>query len=253
MPKAMIENEILAFAIAVMALCMGGVLKGATGAGAPVIVVPILALLYDVPLAVALFTFPNLIANTWQGWSFRSARLPLRFVLAFAGGGAIGAAFGTVMLARLPADTLMGGVAVVVFVYIAFRLARPGWRLAEARATRIALPVDIFGGVLQGAGGISAPVSVTFLNAMGLTRDQFIATIAIFFVGLSLVQIPTLSWFGILTPERVLWSIAATLPIFAAMPLGAALARRLSRETFDKIVLALLAIIALRMLAGALL
>lgn len=37
----------------VLAFYFGGVLKGATGAGAPIIAIPIISLLYDVPTAVA--------------------------------------------------------------------------------------------------------------------------------------------------------------------------------------------------------
>ena len=48
----------------------GGILKGATGAGAPIIAIPILTFLFDVPTAVASFTLPNLLSNLWQGVAF---------------------------------------------------------------------------------------------------------------------------------------------------------------------------------------
>ena len=76
----------LAIALAALAFACGGILKGAIGAGAPVIAVPILALLYDVPLAVALFTLPNLLSNSWQGWcststiTFDAAPVKLRWI-----------------------------------------------------------------------------------------------------------------------------------------------------------------------------
>jgi uncharacterized membrane protein YfcA len=52
----------------------GGILKGATGAGAPIIAIPILTFLFDVPTAVASFTLPNLLSNLWQGWHFRKSQ-----------------------------------------------------------------------------------------------------------------------------------------------------------------------------------
>ena len=36
------------------------------------------------------------------------------------------------------------------------------------------------GGVLQGSAGLSAPVSITFLNSMKLERNQFIPTISVY-------------------------------------------------------------------------
>ena len=56
----------------VPAFYFGGVLKGATGAGAPIIAIPIISLLYDVPTAVAAFTIPNFPSNVWHSWKFRS-------------------------------------------------------------------------------------------------------------------------------------------------------------------------------------
>ncbi len=115
------------------------------------------------------------------------------------------------------------------------------------------MPVGALAGVLQGAAGISAPVSITFLNALRTDRAAFVATISVFFAGMSIVQIPLLGVFGFLSWERIAWSCAALVPLFAAMPLGAALARRFPREVFDRVILGLLALVALRLLAQALL
>lgn len=239
-------------ALAAAGLAAGGILKGAIGAGSPIIAVPILALLYDVPLAVAIFTMPNLLSNLWQGWAYRAHQIAPRFVWTFAGAGALGAGVGSVLLAALDGEILLAVVATAVFVYIGIRLARPGWTLGRETAGRLAGGAGFIGGVMQGAGGISAPVSVTFLNAMRLERPEFIATISVFFAAMSVVQIPALWSLGILTPERAALSFAAAIPLFGAMPLGAWLARHVSRETFDRIILWLLAAIALRLLYGAL-
>ena len=233
------------------AMAAGGVLKGAVGAGAPLIVVPLLALLYDVPFAVAMFVIPSLLGNIWQGWMYRAHFLPRRFLLGFAGAGGAGAFIGSLVLANVPGDILLGGLALIVFLYLALRFARPDWVLSRAAGDRLAIPAGLLGGVMQGAGGVSAPVSVTFLNAMRLERLEFIATIAVFFATMSLVQLPTLWSLGIMTPERAVLGLAAALPLFGAMPLGAWAARHISRDVFDRIILALLAIIACRLLYGA--
>jgi hypothetical protein len=232
-------------------MAAGGILKGAVGAGAPIIAVPLLALLYDVPFAVAIFIFPNILGNLWQGWIYRAHVLPRRFLIGFAGTGMAGVFLGSLVLAHVPGDILLAGLATVVFLYLAVRLTRPDWVLSRAAGDRLAAPAGFAAGFMQGAGGVSAPISVTFLNAMRLDRLQFIATIAIFFAAMGAVQLPTLWALGIFTPERALLSLAAAVPLFGAMPLGAWLARRLSKEVFDRIILALLAVIAVRLLFGA--
>lgn len=233
------------------AMAAGGVLKGAVGAGAPLIAVPLLALLYDVPFAVALFVIPSLLGNIWQGWLYRAHFLPRGFLLGFAGAGGAGAFIGSLVLANVPGDILLAGLALIVFLYLGLRFSRPDWVLSRQAGSRLAIPAGLLGGIMQGAGGVSAPVSVTFLNAMRLERLEFIGTIAVFFATMSIVQLPTLWALGILTPERALLGLAAALPLFGAMPVGAWLARHLSREVFDKVILALLAIIAFRLLYGA--
>jgi uncharacterized membrane protein YfcA len=234
-----------------LGLALGGVLKGATGAGAPILAVPLLAMLYDVPLAVAIFTLPNLLSNLWQGWRFRAHQAPPGLTWGFAIAGAAGAGVGSLMLVNLHSDALLLGVAGVVFLYIGFRLARPHWALDLALATQLAAAAGFAGGILQGAVGVSAPVSITFLTATRMERDTFIATISIFFVAMSLVQIPMLAVWDVLTPARALLSAVGTLPLIAGMPLGAWLARRMSKVFFDRLILAILAVVALRLVIGA--
>ena len=105
---------------------------------------------------------------------------------------------------------------------------------------------------MQGAGGISAPISVTFLNAMRLERREFIATISAFFFMMSLLQIPTQIAFGVLNWERAGTAVLAAIPLFGAMPLGERAARHISKEAFDKLILILLSVVALRLAYQAL-
>ena len=228
------------------AFALGGLLKGATGAGAPLLAVPLLAVLYDIQLAVALFTLPSLVPNIWQGWAYRHHLPPFALVGGFALGGATGAAVGTAMLVSLPTELLMLAVAAAVLIYVAFRLARPDWALGMRAAIRLAIAMGFAGGVLQGAAGLSAPVSITFMNAIKLERGAFIAAISVFFAVMGATQIPLLVAWDVLTPTRAVLSASALVPLLAAMPLGAALARRLSRAAFDRIILGLLTLIALR-------
>jgi uncharacterized membrane protein YfcA len=236
-----------------IALAIGGVLKGATGAGAPLLAVPILAMLYDVRLAVALFTLPGLLPNIWQGWAYRHHLPSPKLTVGFALGGGLGAALGTAMLVSLSSDLLMLAVAAAVLAYVGFRIARPDWALSMPVAVRLALPMGLAGGVLQGAAGLSAPVSITFLNAIKMERGAFIGAISIFFAVMAAVQIPLLMMWDVLTPMLVGLSAGALVPLLAAMPVGSFLAKRMSPSTFDRIILGVLTLIALRISLSALL
>src|SRR5680860_599432 len=176
--------------IVIICLGLGGILKGATGAGAPILAVPALAMFYDVKIAVVIMLVPTLVTNLWQAWQFHRQLLPAKFVLYFSLAGAIGAVVGSWFLAVLPQHTLSLIVAFAVLAFISFRLARPTWLLAYDTALPLSAVAGLIGGWLYGTSGISAPVSISFLNAMRLERHTFMATISVFFVAMALVQLP---------------------------------------------------------------
>jgi uncharacterized membrane protein YfcA len=139
-------------------------------------------------------------------------------------------------------------LAAILIVYLGFRFLLPDWKISQETANRIVIPVGAIGGMLQGAAGLSAPVSVTFLNAMKLERKTFIATISIFFIAVSLVQVPALWKMGIMGQNEFRLSLVALVPLLGGMPIGAWAARHVSRETFDKLILSLLTLVAIRLL-----
>lgn len=240
-----------ALLVAMIAFALGGILKGAIGAGTPVVVIPLMSIYFDVPYAVSVFVFPALASNVWQVWQYRDALTDRGFVLLLAGGAAVGALIGTLLLASLPSGALSVGVGLLALSYIGFRLAKPDWRLDHGAAKRLAAPAGLLSGILQGAAGISAPVSMTFLHALHLPRRRFIFTISALFSGMAVVQIPTLISLGILDQQRFLISILACVPLFLGMPIGAWLARHIRPALFDRLIMLLLFVIALRLILGA--
>jgi len=53
-----------------IAFALGGILKGATGAGAPIVTIPVIAAFYDVRVAVIIMVIPNLLTNIGQFINF---------------------------------------------------------------------------------------------------------------------------------------------------------------------------------------
>ena len=243
----------LAAEILVIALCLaaGGVLKGATGAGAPVLAVPALAAFFDVRFAVIVMLLPNLLTNSWQLWRFRD-QLPGRgLMLPLLGGGVVGILLGTWALTSLPSDALSLVVAFAVLAYVTLRVARPHWGLSMEQGSRLAFPAGIVAGVLQGSAGISAPVSITFLNALRMGRERFIAAISSLFAMFTVIQIPAIAFSGMLEPVHLLYGTLALAAVSAGMPAGAAIARRVSAQTLDRVILGLLCLIAVKLVFDA--
>lgn len=242
------DLDLISIVAIFIALALGGTVKGATGAGAPVVAVPVIAAFYDVRLGVIIMAAPNLLTNAWQLWHYRAHLRPGAFTWIFAGGAGLGCIAGTFLLAALPERVLVISVALAVVVYVGLRLARPGFRLSDAAARRIVWPVALGSGLLQGASGISGPLTISFLNAMRLERPAFIALIAACFIAMAGVQVVTLFATGLLSVPLLGLSITALVPVLLFMPLGAWLARKLSADAFDKLVLILLSGLAARLL-----
>jgi len=231
-----------------VAFSLGGVLKGATGAGAPIITIPVIAAFYDVRIAVIIMVIPNLLTNIGQLYQFRKTILPKFFTLSFAIGGGIGAFLGTILLVNLSIKILTLSVAFIVIVYILLKLSVPSWKLTYEKAKKLVFLMGSFGGILQGTAGLSAPISITFLNSMKLERNQFIPTISVYFGVMSIFQMPTLYYYNFLNLEIILVSCISTLVLLSFMPIGSWIAKSVSKESFDKITLILLGFIAFRII-----
>ena len=243
----MVFDTITIIAILV-AFALGGILKGATGAGAPIVTIPVIAAFYDVRIAVIIMVIPNLLTNIGQLYQFRKTILPSFFTVSFALGGGIGAFIGTILLANLSIKILTLSVAFIVIIYILLKLIVPSWKLIYEKATKLVFIMGTAGGVLQGTAGLSAPISITFLNAMKLERNQFIPTISVYFGVMSIFQMPTLYYYDFLNFEIIAASLISTVVLLSFMPLGSWVAKSDSKENFDKITLILLAFIASRII-----
>lgn len=243
----MVSDPVIIVAIFI-AFALGGILKGATGAGAPIVTIPVMAAFYDVRIAVIIMVIPNLLTNIGQLYQFRKTILPRFFTISFALGGGIGAFLGTILLVNLPIKILTLSVASIVIIYILLKLIVPSWKLNYIKAKKLVFLMGAGGGILQGSAGLSAPISITFLNSMKLERNQFIPTISVYFGVMSIFQMPTLYYYDFLNLETVIMSCISTIVLMAFMPFGSWIAKSVSKDSFDKITLILLGFIALRII-----
>jgi uncharacterized membrane protein YfcA len=235
-------------AISALFLGLGGLMKGATGMGLPLVAVPALAAFLGVPHALALMTVPVLTTNAWQVWRLRGHRHGLGFLAILIAASVVGVAAGTWLLVALPAETLALMMSIVIAVYIAVRLLRPDLRLSVSLGRRMSPAVGLAAGVLHGSTGISAPVAVTFVSALRLSRPQFVFAVSTLFLGFTVTQVPSLAAAGVLTLDRALVSAFAVGPVLLMMPVGQWLAEKLSPQAFDRLILAALAGIAAKLL-----
>ena len=243
---AFIDLQILV--IVGLAFAMGGVLKGATGVGAPLIAVPVMTSFVDIRFAVAVFVVPNLVTNLIQAILYRRALNNRLFLLILCLSAGFGAFAGSLMLYRASGGVLEMVMAGLVLFYVGFRLFKPNWQLSMPMAHKLNMPMGFLAGFLQGAFGISAPATLTFLNAIKFERTEFIIIVSAFFMTMSLIQLPTLFYLGLMQAEHLVLGLLAVIPLMACMPVGAFILRRATPDLFDKVILVILVGVAIRLL-----
>ena len=115
-------------------------------------------------------------------------------------------------------------------------------------AHKLNMPMGFLAGFLQGAFGISAPATLTFLNAIKFERTEFIVIVSVFFMTMSLIQLPTLLYFGLMQAEHLVLGLLSVIPLMGFMPVGAFFMRRSTPDLFDRVILAVLFGVAIRLL-----
>jgi len=235
-----------------IALAVGGFVKGATGTGLPMVAVPVMAAFIGVPHAVAVMAIPILATNLWLIWSHRAAAAAARGLVVLIATGVAGVALGTWGLVALDDRVLSLILAGLVLGYILLTLARPSFRLTDALNRRLAPGIGLISGTLQGATGISGPIVVTYAHARRLEREAHVFTVAAIYGSFGVIQTPALFGVGILTPPRLAESVLALLPILGSMWLGTRLARTLSQRAFSRVILGVLALMAVKLVHASL-
>jgi uncharacterized membrane protein YfcA len=162
--------------------------------------------------------------------------------------GVAGAVGGTFGLKALDHRWLALALAATIVLYLVVRFTKPDFAV-PVRVSRIASPpVGLAAGVLQGATGISGPLLTMYLHSLRLSREAFVASIATMFLVLASVQTVTLIVLGLYDAPRVGQSLMALIPIAIMMAVASRYARQLSTKLFDRWIIVLLAVFAIRLI-----
>lgn len=231
-----------------IAVTVGSVAKGITGAGLPLIAVPVMATFLGVQRAVVIMALPTFVTNCWLIWEHRRHFPETQRLLLMLALGLVGTILGTIALATVDPAFPAIVLALVVFAYLALRWLRGAFTLSPRVAAASAPFVGAAGGVMQGATGVSGPVIVTYFHGLGLSQGAFLLSITTMFQGFAIVQIATFAVLGLYTAENLIGSLAALVPIVVMFPVGIWLGRRLHAGQFERIIAALLVVMGSKLL-----
>ena len=232
----------LRFFIAALAILFAGATKGISGFGLPVIAIPIMAILYDLPTAIGITILPTVLSDLPLVYKFRQEwRITHRFVI-FILLAVAGVVVGTQILVTVdqrPLKLLLG-LGVLFFAITSWFRLLPA--LGDRLARRWAPPAGLLAGTLQGATGSAAPIVTIFFFQLQMSRQAFLFLINSYFLVVDSSQLVSLIWVGVYTPRFFLLALGATLLALPAVFLTLRLQDRISDQFFRKAVLVLLGI-----------
>ena len=242
----MINLDFQTVIIMIVAFALGGLVKGATGAGSPVIAIPVLTVFFDAKLAVAIMAVPNLFSNLVQIKQFRRSVENLTFSLKLSAFGTLGCLGGTLFFILTSTRMIELLVAIITVLYVVLSFKKNSKKLSQQFAKKMIPPIGLLGGFVQGTCGVSAPIALAFLNAIGMKRAEFIFTISCFFGAMAAIQIVSLSFFNFMTWQLFLLGLLSLAPIFLGMSLGDRLTKKISSQSFEKLILVFLILLSLQ-------
>ena len=238
----------ITIAVVILAFLLAGVSKGFIGFGLPLISIPIAATVVPVPLAIALTAAPILVSNLFQTFHGGRHGAALRRFWPVVVMMVVGVLIGGQVLTRADQDTIavIVGALLLIFVSTQFFDLRPAIPLSAER--RLNPVIGLVSGLLGGVSSMFGPLAITYLVALRLPKDEFIATIAMFY----LVGITTL-WSvlivgRVISSEEIVASFLACVPLYAGMWFGTWLRGKISQVFFQRALLVALILISLNLI-----
>lgn len=249
--QALTPTHLQAATIAFIAFFGGGLVKGATGFGLPLISVSVLSTFLPIDLALALNVIPPVVLNFWQIGGVQAARSVLTRFWPVLLGIPIGTLIGASILATVDQTRLIGGVGVVILLYCVIEFS--GVRLHVSPRTE--KPVGTAAGGIAGLTGvlstINGPPLAMYLLAVRADPWLFRSTLGVIFTIGALLNSMTFATLGFLTWERALMAMACVIPAALGMAAGRRLTATISPERFRLAVLILLVIVGANLLRRA--
>ncbi|HKW91076.1 MAG TPA: sulfite exporter TauE/SafE family protein [Methylomirabilota bacterium] len=218
-------------------------IKGAIGFGFPSLATPLLSLVVDVKTAVVVLILPNIVMDGIQfvrrGTPLATAR---RFSLLLAAG-SVGVVLGTRVLTLLSARAATLTLGVFVLLFVALNATGLSPKVPPQWEGWLSPVAGFVAGVVGGVTNSPATPLVLYFHAIGLSKHEFVSSLAFTFILYKVVQLGAVTWYGLL-PWSLLWISLGLIAIgLGGFLLGLRVQDRLDERAFNRAVLVFLGVL----------
>ncbi|MDH3694885.1 MAG: sulfite exporter TauE/SafE family protein [Gammaproteobacteria bacterium] len=243
--------EPFAFILISVAIMVGGVVKGVTGIGLPVVTTAIASSFLPAQLVLGFISIPLVLTNLWQAISAGDPLKPLRRFWLLALGLCFGVWITSSYAAVVDPRVIYGVIGIAVFMHAASSFYAGGFTVPQHMEKWISPVVGFAGGLMGGLSTIWGPLIVIYFLMLRLGKEEFVQVVGwVWLLG----SIPlTLGYIsnGILNRDIALASAAACTPALAGLIVGQTIRKRIDEQRFQRIVMICLLLIAFNLLRRA--
>lgn len=232
----------------VLAFVLGGTVKGALGAGLPLVAVPLLSLWVPTPQAIGLVVFPVLSSNLWQAVDGGRLIQSLKRFRGLIVAQVVATLLTVRMMLALSASQMNVLLAFALLLAVAVMAFRPTLRVSPGREGVVGTAVGLFSGMLGGVSSLTGPIVITYLLSLKLDRETFIASISVIYLTAALPLYGGLLWYERIVAADFALSALALLPMALGLAMGKALRQKMNEALFRKVLLVFLTVLAVLLL-----
>ena len=231
---------------------IAGLVKGATGFGLPVVAVTLLPFVVPVEMALALnavVIFATNIQQIRQGGAIReglAAAWPMML------GMTLTVPVGALFARGISEQMLMTILGVFVLLFVISNFLNPALKIPAGWARRMGFGMGLASGIVGGLTSAPGPIFVMYVVALHLARPVFMTALGFIMALFGLAVSGSYIWVGVLRWEHAGPGLMSFIPALIGMWLGNRWAKRLPLETFRRIVLVLLGVLACLLIRRAL-
>lgn len=225
-----------------------GCLSGVVGAGAGIILLPVLVLKFGAQEAVPIMAIAGFLGNVAKAMSWwREVKWRAFFVYAIAG--ACGSALGAQTLLLLPPNIaeLTLGILFLGMIPLRHFLTTRGVKIGLVGLALSGAGIGFIGGIVLTTG----PLSIPAFSAFGLTTGALLSTEAMATLVLQVAKIFVFWQSGAIPLESFLKGLAVGSSVMVGAFMGKAAVQRMSIKMFERVLDAMLLIAGLSMLWAA--
>jgi uncharacterized membrane protein YfcA len=221
----------------VLALILGGMVKGVVSIGVPLIAMPILTHFLPVKEAVLLLSMPIILGNIPQALEGGEMVPTVRRIAAPLIGTVLGNLVGVMALISLAPHRAQAAAGALLMLAAVLLLATPKLTLSPAWAKPAGFVLGFGAAVMESIASVPGPLLAMYLIATGATGKAFTKQIAIILVVSIVTLIVAFSGGAHASWSDLAISAAASIPVVFGMLLVRPIRNKLPPTVFRKVVL----------------